>query len=183
MALISFEEIYSNYDQYIINLIRGFKHSYNVTLVEQDIDDIRQYCYEKIYNSLEQYEGLCNPKSYVWHIVRSCFINYLKSKEYKDNCRTVGIDDIELFHDNGSNPNKIVSKLDREERITTIKEIVKQLPDQQQLIFKLRFLDGYNQTEIAKILDLRQSTISEHESRIRKYLHDEIIKKFGDLDY
>ncbi|MGF7534942.1 sigma-70 family RNA polymerase sigma factor [Bacillus mexicanus] len=82
---------------------------------------------------------------------------YLHSKQ-----RISDNDDVELIH-------LIPGDLGIEEKVIekeTVNEIYSALDEQEKIIFKIRYIEGYNKSESAKILNIPKTTFSRKEEKI-----------------
>ncbi|PAF41929.1 RNA polymerase sigma factor FliA [Helicobacter sp. 11S02596-1] len=73
----------------------------------------------------------------------------------------------------------ILEKIEREELIDTIQEILKMLPDREQLIIQLYFFDELNLSEIKEILNITESRISQIIKEVIKKIRKSLGEKNG----
>ncbi|WGK64184.1 RNA polymerase sigma factor [Croceiramulus getboli] len=78
------------------------------------------------------------------------------------------------YEDNNSNTRKQVEVNDD---VNSVFELMKELPEQQQLILQLRDVEQYDNAEIAKMLEMNETAVRVSLSRARKSIREALIKK------
>jgi RNA polymerase sigma factor (sigma-70 family) len=181
-----FESLFLEYKHYIKALIHKFNGQYGSLFTIEDIQELEQDCWLKIFKITGDTVTINHPKSYLFIIVRNSFIDHCKKLSKNNSFSVVPYDEfimnVEGMKDTSTDPDMIINKMSDDQYISEIKEIIKKLPKKKQLIFKLRYFDDCTQTETAKSLKISQSTVSEHEAYVLKYLKDELIKKLGNYN-
>ena len=74
-------------------------------------------------------------------------------------------------------PQKI---LEEKDLTAHIRQLIEQLPLQQQMCIRLRDIEGYEFDEIARVLDCDESTVRVNLSRARKKIREQIIQDHGE---
>lgn len=125
-----------------------------------EIEDIVQETYVRICQ-IENTDNISSPKSFMFKTARNLALDFQKQA---DNRLVDGVDNCEAF-------DQIKGELYKDEMYenahTSIEfnyfcEAVRQLPVQCRKVFVLKKVYGYSQKEIAKELNLSQSTVEKH---------------------
>ncbi len=125
----------------------------------KEIEDIVQETYVRICQ-LENHESILQPKSFVLKTARNLALDHIKKAETRladyiedesdySSATTTDVD--ELFEQAASN-----------EEFAHFCESVRQLPQQCRRVFVLKKVYGYSQKEIAKELQISESTVEKH---------------------
>lgn len=127
-------------------------------------EDVFQECFIQIFKSLvKSNQKIDNLDSWIYRIaINTNITHYYRSKDlvYEE------LDDQELYDHHKS----IIDKLSGEELLA----IVNKLPDGYRVVFNLYFIDGYKHAEIAKMLDISESTSRSQLTRAKDYLKREL---------
>ncbi len=173
------EELLKENFGYIKGIIKKLNSEENFRLSEEDMEDILQQICLKLYETgFDNFRGQCKVTTYIYKIVRNEMLTYVSKKN-----RTVVSIDIcqQVEQYNSSIINNFIDYADQlvnNEVAEIIKNAVNAMPDLQQLIFKLYFIDGLKQEDVAKMYKRSQATIAEHIANIRKSIKQEVEKKF-----
>jgi RNA polymerase sigma factor (sigma-70 family) len=179
----TFESLFIEYKNYIKALIYKFNSQYGSIMKFEDIQELEQDCWLKVFETMGNSTTIIHPKSYLFILVRNSFIDHSKKISRNDYSSIDQFNELIIFTDGSINaeyePENIINKINNEHYIALMKEIIKELPLKKQLIFKMRYLDNNTQEDTAKVLKISQSTVSEHETYVLKYLKDELTKELG----
>ncbi|MDP3313246.1 RNA polymerase sigma factor [Lutibacter sp.] len=116
------------------------------------------------YNSVEAF-AMTMTKNY-------CF-DRLKSKQAAN---------LKLVHSNyKENGISLQNKLELNDSVDIVHQLIENLPEQQKLIIQLRDIEEYEFDEIAKMLDMKPTAIRVSLSRARKTIKEQLLKqhKYG----
>lgn len=129
-----------------------YSYGLNLGTSTDQIRDIIQELFIKIYTKPEQIKEVSTIRSFLFVSVRNAFINQEKYKS-----RHVRLSDIESFSFSYSIEN---TKIEDEEELKSIKDrvdrIISMLTPRQKEIIYLRFLHQMEYEEIAKVMDMSE---------------------------
>lgn len=114
----------------------------------------------KKYNSVEAF-AMTMTKNYCYDLLKAKRSNNLKIVHNN-------------YEDHSSNTARQTEVSNEVEWVFTL---MKELPEQQQLILQLRDVEQYNNAEIAKMLEMNETAVRVALSRARKYIREALIKK------
>jgi len=152
------EELYNYYYPRLYEFSRSFLKQ------EQDIDDIVQEVFIRIWQNRKKIKDPATFNSYIFTITRNLLLNKLRSRlnndKLKDEIRKLSIakefDNLDL-----------VQYQDLKNRV---EEIIKELPERQKEIFVLSRTEGLSHKEIASKLQITTKTVEYHISLAIKSL-------------
>lgn len=146
-------------DEDFMRVYRGYRNTvygvaFNYTKNKADADDILQDVFLKYYNSDKTFQGDEHIKAWLIRVTVNTCKKHLMSFWTK---LTVPIDDTIPFED----------KSDLE-----LFDAVMSLPKSYRMVIHLHYYEGYKISEIASILDAKESTIKVRLMRARKILKE-----------
>jgi len=159
------------FNQHVTRLSNAlFRFAYwklgNRTLAEDAVQDtfMKMWLMKNKLNTYENFDALA------FRILRNLCIDYYRKK------KIIKVD-IEIFRD------IILSKdftaqgsIELEENMKEMEEAISKLPNQQQMIFYMRNIEGWEIKDIAKTLNMNENTVSSNLSRARKGIR-KLLKK------
>lgn len=114
----------------------------------------------KKYNSVEAF-AMTMTKNYCYDLLKAKRSNNLKIVHNN-------------YEDHSSNT---VRQTEVSNEVEWVFMLMKELPEQQQLILQLRDVEQYNNAEIAKMLEMNETAVRVALSRARKTIREALIKK------
>jgi RNA polymerase sigma-70 factor (ECF subfamily) len=124
----------------------------------KEIEDIVQEAYVRICQ-MDHREPIEQPKSFLMKTARNLAYDHLKKAE----TRLADSVETELDFDTGSvDHDEVFESIASTEEFSYFCEAVRQLPVQCRRVFVLKKVYGYSQKEIAKEMNLSQSTVEKH---------------------
>src|SRR5688572_9083026 len=141
------EHLYDNYSGALYGVI--FRVIKNEDIAEEVLQDV----FLKIWDRFEQYDS-AKGKLFTWmlNIARNQAIDKTRSKEISKDQKTRGIE-------------KVVSRIDNRESVEQkvedigVKDIIKNLPDDQQFVVEYLYFKGYSQSELAEEFNIPLGTV------------------------
>jgi RNA polymerase sigma factor (sigma-70 family) len=141
------EFLYDHYSGALYGVV--FRILKNEDIAEEVLHDI----FLKIWDKIDQYDS-AKGKLFTWmiNIARNQAIDKTRSKEISKDQKTRGIENV---------VNKIDSRGYNEQRVEDIgvKDIIKNLPDEQQFVVEYLYFKGYSQSELAEEFDIPLGTV------------------------
>ena len=139
--------MYDHYSGALYGVV--FRILRNEDIAEEVLHDI----FLKIWDKFDQYDPT-KGKLFTWmiNIARNQAIDKTRSKEISKDQKTRGIDKV---------VNKIDSRGYTEQRVEDIgvKDIIKNLPDEQQFVVEYLYFRGYSQSELAEEFNIPLGTV------------------------
>jgi len=180
------EELLKENFEYIDKSIRNVNNKYNYNLTDEDREDILQQICLKLYETgFDNFQWQCKVTTYIFKIVENEIRSYVRkrnkiivSTDLRKHDEQYNNNITEDFINNISYTIDFAQQLTNDEVAKIIKDTVDAMPALQQLIFKLHFVDGIKQEDVAKMCKRSQATIAEHIGNIRKSIKQEVEKKF-----
>ena len=142
-----------------------YRVAYRLLENSQDAEDIVQDVYEKLWKSRESLGQIKNIEAYGVTLTKNLCLDRLKSARHKSiNCESEETLTEEMTE------NLDLNEVNSE--ISLIKEISKKLPENQQLIFNLRYFKDLSPQEIEKMTGIQVGNIRVLLSRARKSVQE-----------
>lgn len=163
-----FKLIQKKYYSLIYNLIR------KIIKDEDDIDDLVQETFIKVYNALPNFQFNFNFSSWIYKIASNNCIDFIRRKKlnfvYID--KNDESDDDEYKFDIKDPSLTPEEQLQNKERSNLLKQAIKKLPKNYQQVIHLRHEEELDYQEIAERLNIPLGTVKIHLFRARKQLLD-----------
>lgn len=144
--------------QELISKYHPFVHKFLVKIIQNEeiAEDITQETFLKIIRNIEKFDvhGKAKFSTYIVTISKNCYIDYLRKE--KKFLRNVSVDEnINIEDINVNIENLVIDKIYSE---VIIKEL-KNLPEEQKLAIKMKYIEGLTLKEIGEKLDLQPKTV------------------------
>lgn len=126
------------------------------------ISDWVQMAFIKAFQNLDRYEGRSSLKSWIFRIA----INEMKQSFRKAHREPEYIDEDQLYSysDQRSSPADWI----------TLKDKIRRLPDRPRLVFLMFEIEGFSHAEIAKVLDITESSSRSILTRVKLQLRQSL---------
>jgi len=158
--------------QYIPYHQKLYRIAFRLLENASDAEDVLQETYMKLWEKREELGYLENPEAFCVVLVRNRCLDILKSAKSK-------VDSLDVsFHDQ-ADKRSFLSELETKQDLSIVETIISQLPEQQQMILKLRHIDEFSMEEIEQITGLSAVNIRVLLSRGRKAIRE----KFMELNH
>lgn len=149
-----------------------------------EIEDVVQETYVRLCQ-IENVQEIKNPRSYMLRTVRNLALDHVKRAEYRLSVRWD--EDPELgYHAVNVESDNVYAEAASEEEFGHFCEAVRQLPEQCRRAFVLKKVYGYSQREIARELNLSESTVEKHVAlgvrRCADYMQRQPWKELSNVD-
>jgi len=136
----AFQRLMQNYQKPL------YIHVRNIVLNHDDADDVLQNTFVKIFQNLKNFKGESKLFTWMYRIATNEALTFLNQKAKKS-----GISSLEL-------QNKAIDNLkadvyfDGDEIQIKLQKAIAQLPEKQQLVFKMKYFEELKYEEISEIL-------------------------------
>jgi RNA polymerase sigma-70 factor (ECF subfamily) len=144
-----------------------FRFSKRILVSREEAEDATQDVLIKLWEKRQRLADYNNPEAYAMTITKNHCLDRLKSKQAQN---------LRITHENFHNDqvNSLQSKIETSDSISLLDNLMKILPEKQQLIVQLRDVECYDFKEISKILDMNETAIRVALSRARKTLKTQL---------
>lgn len=132
----------------------------------EEAEEISQDVFLKAYQALDSFKGESKFSTWLYKIAYYRSLDYLK--KHKRHLRTSSIDDEVEFH--LPSVENTMAQLMVEERNSTLRKAIGQLPESDALVITLHYLEELSLKEIGNIMDLSVNTLKVRLFRSRKRL-------------
>lgn len=132
-------------------------------------EDATQEVLIKLWNRNSKLKHYANFEAFVMTVTKNHCLDQLKLKQNNN---------LKIVHSNyESRDTNIHSQLEYSDELEQVSRILKDLPEQQKLIFQLRDVEQYEFEEISEITQMNETAIRVTLSRVRKKIREELLKK------
>ncbi|WP_373056462.1 RNA polymerase sigma factor [Zunongwangia sp. H14] len=132
-------------------------------------EDATQEVILKLWGRREKMKEYANVEAYTMTVTKNYCLDQLKLK-YNNNLRIV--------HQNyDSGLVSIQKQTELNDELDWVEKIIRELPEQQQVVFQLRDVEQYEYDEISEITGMNQTAIRVALSRARKKIRESLTKK------
>jgi RNA polymerase sigma-70 factor, ECF subfamily len=127
-------------------------------VVESAVDDVVQEVFVTVYRRLDQFEGRCALKTWVFGILMRVVNNYRRTRRRKGAAHATSsvVGDPEVVIDAGADPMELAS---RSEAGRILHELLEKLDEQKAAVFVLAEIEGMSVPEIAEATETNVNTV------------------------
>lgn len=154
-----------------------FRTAYRITGNVVDSEDVLQTVFLRIMRSQEEKDLSPNPKSY---LIRAAINASLDIVRARSRAKSISIDQVTDFSTTNKMLNPQTEQEDRELR-KQIQKAISSLGEKAAEVFILRFLEGYDNQEIARLLGMSQIMVAVILHRARTKVRKELEKSLEGL--
>ena len=145
-----------------------YRLALRITLNSQEAEDVVQDVIIKMWKMGERLNDVENLESYALRLTRNLSIDRQRMKVNQ----VESFDELEDFH--GGISNTIESRLEQQERIDSIRDIMMQMPEKQRSVMQLRDFEGKSYKEIALALEISEDQVKVNIFRARQFVKSRI---------
>ncbi|AWM14854.1 RNA polymerase subunit sigma-70 [Flavobacterium sediminis] len=122
-------------------------HIRNIVLNHDDADDVLQNTFLKIYQNLSNFKGESKLYSWMYRIATNEALNFINQKARKNGTT------IEEWQNKAINSLESDTYYDGDEIQLKLQKAIADLPEKQQLVFKMKYFQEMKYEEISEIVD------------------------------
>lgn len=154
---------------------------YRFVFNREDAEDLAQEVFVEVYRSIDRFREESKLSTWIYRIAVSKSLDYLRrqkrKKRFSSLKRIIGVDDPadSIPAPPGENPADVLVE---KERVTVLQTALDGLPDNQKTAFLLSKQDGYNNQEIADILQTSVSAVESLIHRAKKNLQSRLERHY-----
>lgn len=166
----AFAELITRYEKKLAGYIRKRSHA-----TEDDIKDILQNVFLKIYKNMYDFDTSLSFSSWVYRICHNEMIDWYRREKVRS---TLSLDNDEGLVERIIEEEGMLEKISKDEQKTYLQRVISELPEIYKDIIQLRYFEEKSYEEIADILMIPPGTVATHLSRGRKKLK-ELLNTYG----
>ena len=167
----AFNELVTLYKNNVINTC------YRFLLDQQDAEDISQEVFIEVYQSIHSFRGDAKLSTWIYRITVTKCLDEIKKRNRKKRISSIGkllhIDFLSNWIAGGTMPDKT---LHENEKLREVEIVLNSLPENQRVAFTLSKIDGFNNNEIATIMNTSTIAVESLIYRAKKKTSEELIK-------
>jgi len=130
-----------------------------------DAEDIVKDTYVKLWQKHTDFETAQNIKAFLYISVRNACLNFLRHIQVKESSRK------ELMYlEENKGEELVLNQMIRAELMQEIYTEIEKLPEKRRQVFKLSYLDGLKNDEIAVQMNISIHTVKEHKGKALQFL-------------
>jgi RNA polymerase sigma-70 factor (ECF subfamily) len=156
------QELYQRYSPKMLSVC------YRYAKAREDAEDMLQEGFIKVFRQIEKFESRGSLEGWILRIiVHTCINNLKKNKKFNDHVDLAFAGNLTTREDN-------IPAIMQAKKII---ECIRTLPIGYRTVLNLFAIEGYSHKEIAKLLDIEESTSRSQYTRARAMLEEVLIKK------
>jgi len=145
-----------------------FRLAKRLLVSHEEAEDATQEIIIKLWNNKAQMEKYRNVEAFSMTMTKNFCLDRLKSKSAQN---------LKIVHSNYTDHNTSLQKqIEVNDSLGWVGKIIEDLPEQQKIIIQLRDIEQYEFEEIAKMLDMKETSIRVSLSRARKTIREKLTK-------
>ncbi|MDT0686699.1 RNA polymerase sigma factor [Autumnicola psychrophila] len=146
-----------------------YRLALRLLISKEAAEDATQEVMMKLWDRRQKIKEYANLEAYAMTVTKNYCLDQLKLK-YNNNLRIV--------HQNyESNSISLQKEMEVRDELSWVDRIIRDLPEQQQIIFQLRDVEQYEFEEISEIVGMECTAIRVALSRARKKIRESLTKK------
>lgn len=150
-----------------------FRVAKRLLISVEEAEDATQELLFKLWKNKSKLEEYNSIEAFAMTMTKNYCFDRLKSKQASN---------LKLVHSNyKENGISLQNKLELNDSVDIVHQLIENLPEQQKLIIQLRDIEEYEFDEIAEMLDMKPTAIRVSLSRARKTIKEQLLKqhKYG----
>ena len=146
-----------------------YRFALALTRRTDEADDIVQEVGIKLWERRAELGAVRSMEGYAMSSVRNCCLDHARSPHKR---QSELIEAFDAAHE--QTPHKALEQADM---VAFVKRLIDKLPEQQQMVIRLRDIEGYELDEIAEILGMNDNAVRTNLSRARQRIRDKLLKQ------
>ncbi|MDO6433023.1 RNA polymerase sigma-70 factor [Flavitalea sp. BT771] len=132
---------------------------------QQDAEDIVKDTYVKLWQKHTDFATPQNIKAFLYITTRNACLNFLRHLQVKESSRKEL-----LYLEAEKGQELVVNQMIRAELMQEIYTEIEKLPEKRRMVFKMAYLDGLKNDEIADQMHISIHTVKEHKGKALQFL-------------
>ncbi|WP_053978346.1 RNA polymerase sigma factor [Mangrovimonas xylaniphaga] len=143
-----------------------FRLAKRLLVSREEAEDATQEIFVKLWNNKQKMAEYKNIEAFSMTMTKNFCLDRLKSKQAQN---------LKIVHSNYQDHNVALQReVEVRDSMSWVSKIMEELPEQQQIIIQLRDIEGYEFSEIAKVVDMNETAIRVALSRARKTIREKL---------
>lgn len=157
-----------------LNLVLPFKDKMyrlakRLLVSNEEAEDATQEILLKLWTNKTKIAGYKNTEAFAMTMTKNYCFDRLKSKQAQN---------LRIVHNNYKDESTELEKnIEHQDSLAWIDKLMQQLPSQQRMVMQLRDIEQYEFSDIAKVLEMKETAVRVNLSRARKTIREQLIKK------
>jgi len=135
-----------------------------------EAEDVAQEVVAKLWERRNELDALRSVEAYAMSAVRNRCLDQARSSHNRMSEQLGEAHDTEHEH-------TPYSELEQADMVAFVRRLISRLPEQQQMVIRLRDVEGYELEEIAEILGMNDGAVRANLSRARQKIREELLKQ------
>ena len=132
---------------------------------QPDAEDIVKDTYVKLWQKHTDFATPQNIKAFLYITTRNACLNFLRHVQVKESSRK------ELMYlEEEKGQDLVINQMIKAELMQEIYAEIEKLPEKRRMVFKMAYLEGMKNDEIASYMDISIHTVKEHKGKALQFL-------------
>ena len=149
-----------------------YYHVRQMVYKHEDANDVTQEVFIKVFRNLDKFKGESKLFTWIYRIATNESLNFIKKKARKDN---VSYEDVAYEMARNLEAD---AYFDGDAAMLKLEQAVAQLPEKQQIVFKMKYFEEMKYEEIAEILGISPVSSRTLVHRGKKKLQEKLKDKY-----
>lgn len=133
---------------------RLYFHIRRIVTEHEDANDVLQNCLVKVYRSIDRFEGKSSLYTWLYRIATNEALTLLKQRQRRNNVSMDQEEGLSLSDRLMADP-----YFDGNETQVKLQEAIQELPEKQQLVFRLRYFEEMSYREMSEVLSTSEGAL------------------------
>jgi RNA polymerase sigma-70 factor, ECF subfamily len=142
----------------------------------EEARDVVQVTFFKVWESRRKFDDRWSPNTWIYRIASNLAIDHLRSRRSRERSQEPVRQHLRQVAD--TRAIRDLSRLQQSEVAAIFRDLSTGLSEKQRMVFLLREIEGLSSPEVAEILSCRESTVRNHLFNARKYLRQELLRRY-----
>ena len=157
-----------------LNLVLPFKDKLyrmakRLLVSNEEAEDATQEILLKLWTNKTKISSYKNAEAFAMTMTKNYCFDRLKSKQAQN---------LRIVHSNYSDESTQLQKqVEHQDNLDWVAKLMQQLPAQQRMVMQLRDIEHYEFSDIAKVLDMKETAVRVTLSRARKTIREQLTQK------
>ena len=157
-----------------LNLVLPFKDKLyrlakRLLVSNEEAEDATQEILLKLWKNKTKISSYKNVEAFAMTMTKNYCFDRLKSKQAQN---------LRIVHSNYKDESvELQKKIEHQDSLAWVDKLMQQLPSQQRMVMQLRDIEQYEFSDIAKVLEMKETAVRVTLSRARKTIREQLIKK------
>ncbi|MAO09294.1 MAG: RNA polymerase subunit sigma-70 [Alteromonas sp.] len=137
---------------------------------QEEAEDAVQEVILKLWKGKNRMKDYKNPEAFAMTMTKNYCLDRLKSKQASN---------LKIVHSNYQNDENLQKKVEVNDGVQLVFEIMETLPEKQRMVLQLRDVEQFEFHEISEMTDMNETAIRVNLSRARKAVRDQLLKQYN----